>query len=241
MSSSPTVLLDLDGTLTDSRPGIVACYHAALRSLGHEPDLAIDLTFVIGPPPEEIMPQVLARYGDDRVTEAVALYREHYGQGGLFQNSVYDGIPDALAALAATGHTLYVATAKRTIFARRILDHFGLSPAFRTIYGSEPGGALDRKGDLIAHILAREAIPAGAAVMVGDRHHDIAGARGNGLPAIVVAWGYGGRAELEAAGANHVAAHPRDLVAAVSALLSGRSAPGTSAATSSGRPLPGTA
>ncbi|BBK39915.1 phosphoglycolate phosphatase [Allostella sp. ATCC 35155] len=216
--TSHTVLLDLDGTLTDSRPGIVACYHAALRSLGHEPDPAIDLTFVIGPPPEEIMPQVLARYGDDRSLEAVALYREHYAQGGLFQNSVYDGIPEALAALAEAGCVLYVATAKRTVFARRILDHFGLSPAFRRIYGSEPGGALDRKGDLIAHILANEPIAPEGTIMVGDRHHDISGARQNGLPAIGVAWGYGGPEELERAGADRIAGSPADLAAAVSYL-----------------------
>ena len=216
--TSPTVLLDLDGTLTDSRPGIVACYHAALRSLGHEPDTSIDLTFVIGPPPEEIMPEVLARYGDDRSLEAVALYREHYAQGGLFQNSVYDGIPEALAALAEAGCTLYVATAKRTVFARRILDHFGLSPAFQRIYGSEPGGALDRKGDLIAHILANEPIVPEATIMVGDRHHDIGGARQNGLTAIGAAWGYGGAEELEHAGAHHIAKSPADLAAAVAYL-----------------------
>lgn len=241
MAPTPTVLLDLDGTLTDSRPGIVASYHAALRSLGHEPDLGIDLTFVIGPPPEEIMPQVLARYGDDRVTEAVALYREHYGRGGLFQNSVYGGIPEALAALAGAGCRLYVATAKRTVFARRILDHFGLSPAFHTIYGSEPGGALDRKGDLIAHILGREAIPPETAVMVGDRHHDIAGAQQNRLPSVGAAWGYGGGEELAAAGADRVAGHPDDLAEAVLALLSPAPAGGTSPATSRGTPPPASA
>lgn len=219
MPAAPIVLLDLDGTLTDSRPGIVACYHAALRSLGHEPDLSVDLTHVIGPPPEEIMPTVLARYGDDRTVEAVALYREHYGNGGLFQNSVYDGIPDALAALAGAGCTLYVATAKRTVFARRILDHFGLSPSFRVIYGSEPGGALDRKGDLIAHILATESIEPGRAVMVGDRYHDIKGAKQSGLPSIGVAWGYGGADELLQAGADRIADHPRDLAGIVADLL----------------------
>ncbi|BBK45462.1 phosphoglycolate phosphatase [Allostella vacuolata] len=214
------VLIDLDGTLTDSRPGIVASYHAALRSLGHQPDLSIDLTHVIGPPPEEIMPKVLAHYGDDRGTEAVALYRDHYGRGGLFQNSVYDGIVDALEGLASAGFVLYVATAKRTVFAVRILDHFGLSPRFVRIYGSEPGGTLDHKGDLIAHILAREGIDPGAAIMIGDRRHDIAGAHINGLPGIGVAWGYGGREELADAGANRVVDHPRELLDAVRSLVS---------------------
>jgi len=212
------VLLDLDGTLTDSRPGIVSSYHAALRALGHEPDLAIDLTFVIGPPPEEIMPRVLAHYGDDRATLAVANYRDHYGRGALFENAVYDGIVDSLDRLAADGRTLFVATAKRTVFARRILDHFGLSHRFVHIYGSEPGGDLDRKGDLIAHILAEERLSSDGIVMVGDRSHDIEGAHGNGAVAIGAAWGYGGAAELRAAGADRIIDHPRELAAAVTAL-----------------------
>lgn len=212
------VLLDLDGTLTDSRPGIVSSYHAALRSLGHEPDPAIDLTFVIGPPPEEIMPRVLERYGDDRVTLAVARYRDFYGQGALFENAVYDGIVPSLDRLAADGRRLYVATGKRTVFARRILEHFGLSPRFVHIYGSEPGGALDRKGDLIGHILAEQRLSPGDIVMVGDRIHDVEGAHHNGVPAIGVAWGYGGAAELRAAGADRIVDHPREIAAAVTAL-----------------------
>ena len=212
------VLLDLDGTLTDSRPGIVSSYHAALRALGHEPDPAIDLTFVIGPPPEEIMPRVLAHYGDDRVTLAVTNYRDHYGRGALFENSVYDGIVPSLDQLASDGRALYVATAKRTVFARRILDHFGLSHRFVHVYGSEPGGAVDRKGDLIAHILAEQRLSPAGIVMVGDRSHDIEGAHGNGAVAIGAAWGYGGAAELRAAGADHIIDHPRELAAAVTAL-----------------------
>jgi phosphoglycolate phosphatase len=209
------VLLDLDGTLTDSRPGIVASYHAALRSLGHEPDPAIDLTFVIGPPPEVIMTKVLAHYGDDRVGEAVTLYRDHYGRDFIFDNSVYDGIPAALDRLAGAGFVLYVATAKRTVFARRILERFGLAARFAGIYGSEPGGALDRKVDLIRHLLAAEALSPAAAVMVGDRSHDIEGAHANGLPAIGVAWGYGGADELRAHRADRIIDRPDQLADAV--------------------------
>ncbi len=221
-SSKPVALLDLDGTLTDSRPGIIASYHAALRSLGHEPDPAIDLTFVIGPPPEVIMVGVLAHYGDDRVIEAVRLYRDHYGRDHLFDNSVYDGIPAALDLLADAGFALYVATAKRTVFARRILERFELARRFVGIYGSEPGGALDRKADLIGHVLATEAIPPAAAVMVGDRSHDIEGAHANGLPAIGVAWGYGGVAELRECGADRIIDRPDQLAAAVADLVAVR-------------------
>lgn len=211
------VLLDLDGTLTDSRPGIIASYHAALRSLGHEPDPAIDLTFVIGPPPEAIMVGVLAHYGDTRAAEAVHLYRDHYGRDHLFDNAVYDGIPTALDDLAAAGFALYVATAKRTIFARRILERFGLASRFAGIYGSEPGGAFDRKCDLIGH-----------------RSHDIEGAHINRLPAIGVAWGYGGADELRASGADRIVDRSDQLAAAVAELAAASPALRTSAATSPG-------
>ncbi|MGE0718341.1 MAG: HAD hydrolase-like protein [Alphaproteobacteria bacterium] len=210
-----SVLVDLDGTLTDSRPGIIASYHAALRLLGHAPDPAVDLTFVIGPTPETAMARVLAPYGDDRIAEAVHAYRDYYGREAIFDAFVYDGIPDALDALRETGAALYLATAKRTVFARRVLDHFGLAGRFAGIYGSEPGGAFDHKSDLIRHVLATEAIPPDSAVMVGDREHDVSGARANGIPVIGALWGYGGRAELEAAGARHFAGAPAELPRAV--------------------------
>lgn len=213
---SPCVLLDLDGTLTDSRPGIVAGIHHALRALGHEPDPAEDLTWVIGPGLEHVIARVLAPYGDDRTALAVAEYRQYYGTVGLFQNAVYPGIPEALASLRAHGFDLLVATAKRTRFARPILEHFGLAASFRGIYGSEDDG-LDSKPELIAHILARE-MPS-RAVMVGDRAYDVAGAHANGLRAIGVAWGYGGPGELAEAGVDAMVASPADLPAIVAAEL----------------------
>jgi len=212
----PCVLLDLDGTLTDSRPGILGSIHHALRALGHTPDPTQDLTWIIGPPLEDVVARVLAHYNDTRGPEAVAEYRRHYGEVGLYQNSVYPGIPEALAGLRAGGRDLVLATAKRTAFAIRILEHFGLSPLFRAIYGSEGDGMLDHKPELIAHILAREKPP--AAIMVGDRSHDIVGAHANRLRAIGVAWGYGGVPELTQAGADAIAARPEDLPGLINSL-----------------------
>ena len=215
-SLSPSVvLLDLDGTLTDSRPGILGSWHATLRALGHEPDPAKDLTFVIGPPVEDSMIRVLPEYGEeatpDRIAEAAAIFREHYGAHGLLDNRVYDGIPDAMDRLRAAGAELVVATAKRTGFAVRILNHFGLSPRLRAIYGSEPGGALDEKAELIRHVLHHERIDPARAVMVGDRRYDMSGAHANKLRAVGVLWGYGTREELETAGADVLASSPHDL------------------------------
>lgn len=210
-----TVLLDLDGTLVDSKPGIVASHGAALRELGHVPDPAFDLTFVIGPVLEDVMGVVLAHHGDTRVAEAIATYRRHYAESGIFDVSLYDGVAALLPALTGAGLRLYLATSKRTAFATRILDHLGLTRHFTDITGSEPDGFRDRKPELIADILARHAIDPEGAVMVGDRRYDIAGAQANRLRGIGVLWGYGGRDELEAAGADLIVDTPATLEAAL--------------------------
>ena len=207
----PSVLLDLDGTLIDSQAGILASCKAALRALGHEPAPLFDVAAVIGPPIDHIMRLLLAPYGDDRVTEAVVAYREDYGERGLFESVAYPGIAEALCSLSEAGAMLYVATSKRTAFARRILEHLGLTKYFVCIYGAEPGGALDHKPELLAHILTQEGLRAGQCVMVGDRRYDISGAHANGMRAIGVLWGYGNRDELEAAGADQLIASPADL------------------------------
>ena len=215
-----TVLLDLDGALVDSLPGIAASGRAALAALGHPPDPGVDIAAMIGPPIEEMMQLMLARYGDDRVAEGVAAYRADYGARGLLASAPYPGIPEALDALRAAGARLMLATSKRRVFAERILAHTGLAPRFAAVHGSEPGGALDHKPELIAHILARHDLDPAACVMVGDRRHDIAGAHANGVRALGVLWGYGSRDELEAAGADALVGDPADLAAAALALLS---------------------
>lgn len=209
------ILIDLDGTIADSAPGILATYRATLRELGHTPDPAIDLNFVIGPALPDVMPLVLAPYGEERTEVAVTTYRRIYGEIGVLDATPYDGIPALLHALHGGGKHLFLATAKRSVFARQMLDHFGLTSVFTGIYGSEPGGALDHKPELIAHILAREALDPATCCMAGDRRYDIAGAHANKVQAVGVLWGYGSRTELEQAGADHLVETPL----ALSALL----------------------
>lgn len=213
--SRPTLatLLDLDGTLVDSEPGVRASCEAAVRSLGHPIAGGLSIRSVIGPPIEEMMGQLLAPFGDDRVAEAVLAYRDHYGREGYKGSTVYPGIVGMLDDLSALGVRLFVATSKRTIYARRVLDHLGLTARFGAVYGSEPGGSVDLKADLIAHILDHQAIAADQCQMVGDRKEDTLGALANGVASIGVLWGYGDRAELEAAGATIIVAHPADLMA----------------------------
>jgi phosphoglycolate phosphatase len=210
-----TVLLDLDGTLTDSRPGIVACLRQTLDELGRPADPADDLTWAIGPPSADVFARLLAPYSGAGVDEAVQRYRAIYAGKGLFDNAPYPGIAEMLAALRRDGRRLLVATSKRQDFARRILAHFRLDEAFEGIYGALPGGGLDRKAELIAHVMTRHAIPPGGGVMVGDRSHDVTAAHANRLRAIGVLWGYGARQELEGAGADALAQAPREVAALV--------------------------
>ena len=212
----PAVLLDLDGTLIDSRPGIIASIHAALRDLGHAPDPAEDLTWVIGPPMEQVMGRVLQRFGDGRAQQAVDRYSANYARIGLVGNALYPGVAAALRALAGE-HDLFVCTAKRTRFAVPILEDLGLAALFRGIHGTEDDGRFDHKVVLVAHIRAIHGL--GRAAVVGDRLHDIEAAVENGLPGIGAGWGYGGRAELAAAGATVVLDHADALPATVREIL----------------------
>jgi len=215
---SPAVLLDLDGTLVDSQPGILSSCQAALRALGHVPNEISDLTSVIGPPIEDVMRFLLEPYRDDRIDEAVQAYRADYGQSGLFESLPYPGIHQALIDMKVSGAQLYLATSKRRIFAQRILEHFELAALFEGVYGSEPGETLDQKPELISHIIEQHSLTPGSCVMVGDRRFDIAGAHANNVPALGVLWGYGTQSELEAAGAEALVAEPAALPAVAMAI-----------------------
>jgi phosphoglycolate phosphatase len=214
-----SVLLDLDGTLIDSRPGILASCLAALRALGHQPDETLDITRFIGPPLEDVMHILLQPYGDNRVGEAVAAYRQHYGESGLFGSVPYPGIDKSLEEMKRNGLRLYLATSKREAFASRILDHLKFAAYFDGIYGSVPGGELDHKPELLAHILAKHDLSPAHSLMVGDRRHDIAGAHAVGMRGIGVLWGYGTRDELETAGADQLVESPADLARTAFATL----------------------
>ena len=219
MSGSRAVLLDLDGTLIDSRPGIAASCLATLRVLGHSPDEAFDITPFIGPPLEEVLRVLLRTYDDDRLDEAVSAYRQHYGDSGFRGSELYPGIGEALEDMRQAGLRIYMATSKREIFARRIAEHLNLAGYFNGIYGSVHGGALDHKPELLAQILSERNLMASDALMVGDRRHDIVGAHAVRMRGLGVLWGYGSRDELETAGADHLVERTADLAHTVLSML----------------------
>jgi phosphoglycolate phosphatase len=205
------VLLDLDGTLADSRPGIEACFRHMLAELGHDPAVIGDVTWAVGPPIAVSVATLLAKFDDDRVDLGLTTYRARYTSVGIYECTAYPGIPDMLAALTEAGRTLCVATSKRRDFAERVVDYLGIRQYLPRVYGALPSGGLDDKKDLIAEILRVEGYDPAETMMIGDRLHDIHAASANGLRSIGVLWGYGGEAELRQAGAGQLAAVPAEI------------------------------
>lgn len=191
------ILFDLDGTLTDPREGITRSIQYALAKLGiDEPDLT-RLEHFIGPPLLQAFMQFYA-FDEAKAWEAVNFYRERFKVTGLYENRVFDGVVDLLGELQGQGRTLYVATSKPWVFAREIARHFAFDMHFKVIYGSELDGTRTNKVELIAHLLAEEQLDPAQTLMIGDRKHDLIGARSNGLEAVAVGYGFGSHEELTA-------------------------------------------
>lgn len=198
--TSPLVLLDLDGTLIDSIPGIVASIAVAYRRCGLPVPTDTELRSFVGPP----IGDSLRAHGvpDDRVDEVVRAYREDFGATGMHDATVFDGIPELLTDLRAAGCRLVVATSKPEVFAVPICADHGLTPLVDGIFGA-PLDESGTKADVIARALAAEphAPSPATTLMVGDREHDVHGARAHGIDCVGVSWGYAAPGELAAAGA----------------------------------------
>lgn len=198
------LLFDLDGTLTDPMLGITRSVQYALHRFGIEVDDLRTLCRFIGPPLKESFRDF---YGmdDEQATRAVALTREYFAPRGIFENRLYEGIPELLTELQAAGCMLAMATSKPEPFARQIAEHFHLADRFALIGGATMDGTRTAKRDVVRHVLdALDVEDPTAAVMIGDRRYDIEGAAAEGIASIGVLWGYGSREELAAAGAGQI-------------------------------------
>lgn len=209
MTQIRDVFLDLDGTLTDPKPGITGCIQHALRELGADVPHADELEWCIGPSLWHSFGQILGE--DGPVDEAIAHYRARYTETGLFENAVYEGVPDMMSRLADSGVRLHLATAKPHVYARRITAHFGLADLMEFEFGSELDGTRVDKADLLAHALVETGAKPEASLMIGDREHDAIAAKANGIAAWGVLYGYGSRSELEAAGVSRLFHRPAEI------------------------------
>jgi phosphoglycolate phosphatase len=198
------ILFDLDGTLTDPAEGITGAVAFALQKMGVEPPPRKNLECFIGPPLDEAFG---GKYGFEgqQLDDAVVYFREYFSTRGIWENEVYPGMPEFLQALKEEGALLYVATSKPTQFARQILEHFKLDGYFEDVEGSPLTHHGMPKAEVIREVLRRNPAIGEGAVMVGDRKHDVIGAKKAGLRSVGVLYGYGSREELEAAGADKIA------------------------------------
>ncbi|MFD4708024.1 HAD family hydrolase [Gottfriedia sp. NPDC058432] len=199
-----TILFDLDGTLTDPKVGILNSVKYALQKMNKAIPFESELLKFIGPPIQQSFSEV-CQFNEKEVLNAVRFYREYFSQNGMIENNVYDGIRELLSDLQKENKRLYVATSKPTVFATKILSHFQLDEFFIQIVGSELDGTRIDKGEIIEYIFEKNNdLSKEDSVMVGDRLHDIKGAKIANIDAIGITYGYGSELELIDAGANAI-------------------------------------
>lgn len=198
------LFFDLDGTLTDSAAGITGCVVHALKKQNRPIPDDDTLRRFIGPPLIDSF-QDITGMNAEQAARAVRDYRERYSTIGLFENRAYDGIIEVLAEVRRTGKHLFIVTSKPEEYSVRIAQRFGLSPYFEQICGATLDGSINEKRDVVAMALRRAGNPAPSEVeMIGDRMHDVEGARANGIECTYVLYGFGTRAEAEAHRAAHI-------------------------------------
>jgi phosphoglycolate phosphatase len=211
MESFQYILFDLDGTLTDPAVGITNSIIHALKKYKIDVNDRTELYKFIGPPLGESFMKYFG-FTEEEAARAIEYYREYFGVKGLFENVVYDGIEDLLNYLKDDGKVLMVATSKPQIFAEQILAHFNIAKYFSFIAGSNLDGTRIKKAEVIEYALASLNITDfSKAIMVGDREHDIIGAKTVGIKSIGVLYGYGSFEELVNAGANYIAETVEDI------------------------------
>jgi len=216
------LFFDLDGTLTDPREGITRCIAYALERMGTEPPPLGALERYIGPSLFLSFRELLDTDDDERVRAAVALYRERYTDKGLYENRVHEGIVAALDGFSSDGRRMLVVTTKPTVFARRVVEHFGLAGYFADVVGAHLDGSRSDKAELIGYALTTHRLTASECVMIGDRNDDMRGACRTGIRPVGVLWGFGSAEELREAGAAALCARPRELSSAVDAVTRDR-------------------
>ena len=208
------ILFDLDGTIIDSKEGILNSVCYALEKMGREIPEKKDLMCFIGPPLSYSFATFCGMNEED-TQKAVALYRENYAPRGVFEFSVYLGVENMLKKLSSGGRRLYLATSKPEVFAKQILEKAGLDGYFTAVCGSIIPSGRDKKEEVIGYLLENEALALDETVMVGDRSYDIEGAHAMGLVAIGVSYGYGTVKELNRANAEAIASSPKEIASII--------------------------
>jgi phosphoglycolate phosphatase len=210
MTRHRSIVFDLDGTLTDSKPGILGCLTRALEA--HRVPWSAPLDWFIGPPAEQSLRRLMPDHDEPRRTALLHDYRLCYDATGWQENSVYPGVHAMLESLKSLGWQLFVCTAKREDFTLRVLEKFALNRYFVAVYADTPQALDHSKTVLLRRLLEEHSLDPATTFMVGDRHFDIEAARANGVTSIAVTYGYGAAEELEAARPDHTCSAVEDLL-----------------------------
>jgi len=206
------LLFDLDGTLIDSREGVVHCFLYGLTEAGVEAPAIEALTQYVGPPLAESFAALIPNSDPRLVEVAIAAYRRRFEQVGIFENKLYPGMKDTLEKLSALGHSRCVVTAKPHKYARQILDRLEIAHLFKAVYGPELAQRQYSKESLIRKACNEQDLRPDETAMIGDRAEDILGAKENGLRSVGVTWGYGGQEELTKAQPDRLIASSHELL-----------------------------
>jgi phosphoglycolate phosphatase len=198
------LLFDLDGTLTNPKEGITKSVQYALNAFGIKVENRDELCAFIGPPLKDSFMEFY-NFSEEDAKKAVLFYREYFGEKGMLDNKVYDGVEEVLKFFVKQGKKLYVASSKPEIFVRKILEHFELDSYFTFMGGADLNGTRDNKADVIRYVMNECGLTdRSSMVMIGDRKHDILGAREVSIDSVGVLYGFGSRQELEEAGAGQI-------------------------------------
>ena len=204
-----TLFFDLDGTVSNNFEGIARCLNFALKQLDLRQLSDAEVLPFVGPPFRESLPRVFPGINTEA---ALRFYRERYEDLGWLENSLYEGMAEAIRTLHLQGFTVALCTSKPRVFAERIIDHFDLRRYFDGIHGPELDGKFDRKTELLAHLVQHYKVAPANALMIGDRNKDVEAAQHVGARSLAVLWGFGDEAELIEAGAQYFVRTPGALV-----------------------------
>ena len=205
------ILFDLDGTVTDPMIGITKSVQYALRKFNIEVENLNDLCKFIGPPLKDSFMNFYG-FNEEDALKAIAFFREYFSVNGLYENTVYENFEDMLIALKEQNKSLIIATSKPTVFAEKILEHFNLKKYFDFIAGSNLDNTRTKKADVISYALEQQGLTeASEMIMIGDREHDVIGAKTLGIESIGVLHGYGSYEELSNSGATYIVKDVKEL------------------------------
>ena len=198
------ILFDLDGTVTDPMIGITKSVQYALREFNIEVENLNDLCKFIGPPLKDSFMNFYG-FNEEDALKAITFFREYFSVNGLYENTVYENFEDMIIALKEQNKSLIIATSKPTVFAEKILEHFNLKKYFDFIAGSNLDNTRTKKADVISYALEQQGLTeTSEMIMIGDREHDVIGAKALGIESIGVLHGYGSYGELSNSGANYI-------------------------------------